>query len=106
MSNLSLTSKYITTSSKSARIQLQPRKHLFTTSSHISAQNQGMASSDPSKHNNADFQLQEVFNVKDKVAVITGGGSGIGLMATQALAVNGAKVGFMSYGSKRLPDRS
>jgi len=42
--------------------------------------------------NNPDFQLSEVFNVKGKVALITGGGSGIGLMATQALAVNGAKV--------------
>lgn len=30
--------------------------------------------------------------MKNKVALITGGGSGIGLMATQALAVNGAKV--------------
>lgn len=28
----------------------------------------------------------------EQVALITGGGSGIGLMATQALAVNGAKV--------------
>jgi NADPH:quinone reductase-like Zn-dependent oxidoreductase len=53
-----------------------------------------MASSDPGKQNNANFQLQEVFNVKDKVALVTGGGSGIGLMATQALAVNGAKVQF------------
>ncbi|CZR62228.1 3-oxoacyl-[acyl-carrier-protein] reductase 1 [Phialocephala subalpina] len=41
---------------------------------------------------NKNFLLEEVFNVKGKVALITGGGSGIGLMATQALAVNGAKV--------------
>jgi len=44
------------------------------------------------KNNNSDFQLSEVFNVKGKVALVTGGGSGIGLMATQALAVNGARV--------------
>ncbi|KAI9845939.1 MAG: hypothetical protein M1837_004475 [Sclerophora amabilis] len=42
--------------------------------------------------NNADFELGSVFNVKGKVALVTGGGSGIGLMAAQALAVNGAKV--------------
>lgn len=41
---------------------------------------------------NKNFLLENVFNVKGKVALITGGGSGIGLMATQALAVNGAKV--------------
>ena len=51
-----------------------------------------MSSDNPQSHNNPDFQLARVFNVKDKVALITGGGSGIGLMATQALAVNGAKV--------------
>ncbi|KAK4868718.1 hypothetical protein LT330_006920 [Penicillium expansum] len=45
-----------------------------------------------SKHNNQSFRLENLFNVKGKVALITGGGSGIGLMATQALAVNGAKV--------------
>lgn len=45
-----------------------------------------------SPNNNNDFKLSELFNVKGKVAVVSGGGSGIGLMATQALAVNGAKV--------------
>jgi NADP-dependent 3-hydroxy acid dehydrogenase YdfG len=39
-----------------------------------------------------DLQMDQVFNVKDKVALVSGGGSGIGLMITQTLAVNGAKV--------------
>ncbi|TGO59206.1 hypothetical protein BOTNAR_0167g00020 [Botryotinia narcissicola] len=41
---------------------------------------------------NKNFLLSNVFNVKGKVALVTGDGSGIGLMATQALAVNGAKL--------------
>ena len=51
-----------------------------------------MASDNARSHNNDDFQLNTLFNVKDKVALVTGGGTGIGLMAVQALAVNGAKV--------------
>ncbi|KAK5946657.1 hypothetical protein PMZ80_000800 [Knufia obscura] len=47
---------------------------------------------DSNKNNNDAFKLENLFSVKGKVALITGGGSGIGLMATQALAVNGAKV--------------
>ncbi|KAI1177435.1 hypothetical protein F4777DRAFT_205098 [Nemania sp. FL0916] len=39
-----------------------------------------------------DFSAQKLFNVEGFVAVVTGGGTGIGLMATQALAANGAKV--------------
>ncbi|KAK4565414.1 hypothetical protein LTR86_004031 [Recurvomyces mirabilis] len=51
-----------------------------------------MASDDASAHNNQDFTFDAIFGVKGKVALITGGGSGIGLIFTQALAVNGAKV--------------
>jgi NAD(P)-dependent dehydrogenase (short-subunit alcohol dehydrogenase family) len=39
-----------------------------------------------------DLRAEKLFSVKDYVCVITGGGSGIGLMAAQALAANGAKV--------------
>ncbi|CBX93260.1 hypothetical protein IAQ61_008973 [Plenodomus lingam] len=42
--------------------------------------------------NNSELELGKVFNVKGKVALVTGGGSGIGLMITQTLAVNGARV--------------
>lgn len=38
------------------------------------------------------FDAQRLFGVKDYVCVVTGGGTGIGLMAAQALAANGAKV--------------
>ena len=37
------------------------------------------------------IQTNSLFNVKGLVAVITGGGSGIGLMAAKALDINGAK---------------
>jgi len=52
--------------------------------------------------NNADFKLENVFNVKGKVALVTGGGSGIGLMCVQALAVNGAKVYIVGRTSEKL----
>ena len=42
--------------------------------------------------NNDDFKLESLFDVKGKVALVTGGGSGIGLMCAQTLAVNGARV--------------
>lgn len=38
------------------------------------------------------FHAHKLFDVKDYVCVVTGGGTGIGLMASQALAANGAKV--------------
>jgi hypothetical protein len=41
-----------------------------------------------------DLTAQKLFSVKDYVCVITGGGTGIGLMAAQSLAANG---GFEQY---------
>ena len=35
------------------------------------------------------LKAEKLFNVKDYVCVVTGGGTGIGLMASQALAANG-----------------
>jgi len=39
-----------------------------------------------------ELTASNLFSVRDYVCVVTGGGTGIGLMATQALAANGAKV--------------
>lgn len=37
------------------------------------------------------FHAHKLFSVKDWVCVVTGGATGIGLMATQALAANGKR---------------
>lgn len=42
------------------------------------------------KHMN--LEIPSLFDVKGCVAVVSGGGSGIGLMAAQTLAANGARV--------------
>ena len=41
---------------------------------------------------NEALKLANVFDVSKLTAVVTGGGTGIGLMCTQALVANGAKV--------------
>jgi hypothetical protein len=39
-----------------------------------------------------DLKLNRLFDVSNYSAIVTGGGSGIGLMITQTLVANGAKV--------------
>ena len=51
-----------------------------------------MSSGNPSVRSNEDLKASKLFDVSNFSAVVTGGGTGIGLMITQALASNGAKV--------------
>ena len=41
---------------------------------------------------NSDLKSSKLFDVSHVTAIVTGGGTGIGLMITQALVANGAKV--------------
>ncbi|GJC85545.1 rhamnolipids biosynthesis 3-oxoacyl-[acyl-carrier-protein] reductase [Colletotrichum liriopes] len=48
------------------------------------------------------FTRSHLFDLTGKVALVTGGGTGIGLMATQALAANGARVYITSRNREKL----
>jgi NAD(P)-dependent dehydrogenase (short-subunit alcohol dehydrogenase family) len=50
----------------------------------------------------ADFNRNSLFNLKGRVALVSGGGSGIGLMMTQAFAANGAKVYIVGRNKEKL----
>ncbi|OCH94653.1 rhamnolipids biosynthesis 3-oxoacyl-reductase [Obba rivulosa] len=51
-----------------------------------------------------DFSIPSLFDVKGKVAVVTGGGSGIGTMFAAAYVQNGAKVYIASRKEKQLKE--
>ncbi|KIJ54254.1 hypothetical protein M422DRAFT_775412 [Sphaerobolus stellatus SS14] len=54
----------------------------------------------------SDLLISTLFNVKDKVAVVTGGGSGIGNMIASGLVQNGAKVYIASRKEPQLKEVS
>ena len=66
----------------------RPRAIPFPTTSRLYAQ-QRLPRNMAGTHN---LQAAELFSVKGHVCLVTGGATGIGLMATQALAANGARV--------------
>jgi len=49
-----------------------------------------------------ELTRDSLFNMKGRVALVTGGGTGIGLMCSQALAVNGAKVYIVGRNKEKL----
>lgn len=51
-----------------------------------------MSSDNPAARTNEELKPTTLFDVSKCTAIVTGGGSGIGLMITQALVANGAKV--------------
>ncbi|KAH7308699.1 hypothetical protein B0I35DRAFT_442464 [Stachybotrys elegans] len=69
----------------------QPRRNTTGTASSLQPHRLARLQSTMA-YDNKLFTREHLFDVTGKVALVTGGGSGIGLMATQALASNGAKV--------------
>ncbi|CAE6473993.1 unnamed protein product [Rhizoctonia solani] len=51
-----------------------------------------------------NLSVNTLFNVKDKIALVSGGGSGIGFMIASALVQNGAKVYIASRKEKQLQE--
>ena len=51
-----------------------------------------------------DLSIPSLFNVQGQVAVVTGGGSGIGTMIATGLVQNGAKVYISSRKEKQLKE--
>ncbi|KAI9507269.1 rhamnolipids biosynthesis 3-oxoacyl-reductase [Russula earlei] len=54
----------------------------------------------------SDFTIPNIFNVSGKIAVVTGGGSGLGTMIATAYVQNGAKVYIASRKEKQLREVS
>ena len=51
-----------------------------------------------------DLQLESLFNVRNRIALVSGGGSGIGQMIATGLVANGSKVYIVSRKEKQLKE--
>ncbi|KAG9002761.1 hypothetical protein FRB93_011363 [Tulasnella sp. JGI-2019a] len=52
----------------------------------------------------SNLTISSIFDVRDKIALVTGGGSGLGTMMASALIQNGAKVYIASRKEKQLQE--
>lgn len=75
----------------SVRLLPSARSGLLPCSSAYTQQHR-FAATMTSHFSNEDLKISKLFDVSKIKAVVTGGGTGIGLMITQALATNGATV--------------
>ncbi|CAE6462381.1 unnamed protein product [Rhizoctonia solani] len=57
-----------------------------------------------SQYTQVDLSIGKLFDVKNKIALVSGGGSGIGFMIASALVQNGAKVYIASRKEKQLQE--
>lgn len=57
-----------------------------------------------SQHEQVDLSIARLFGAKGKIALVSGGGSGIGFMIASALVQNGAKVYIASRKEKQLQE--
>lgn len=78
---LRLFSRTLPRTSTVLRAQFQPR-NTYNFASNMA----------PGKSSTDELKNSKLFDVSHVTAIVTGGGTGIGLMITQALVANGAKV--------------
>ena len=74
------------------RVHFASPSHSILSRLPLRATDRKMSTDNPSARSNEQLRASTLFSVKDLTAVVTGGGTGIGLMITQALVANGAKV--------------